>query len=102
MFDVLPFEFDEHRTFNIEHRMLNRRSASLMTAARETSSPDYNGAPNTPGMSDVVHRNIDALMEVRKREELRKSGSDRIADAITAFAGSMWFVYLHAAVFGAW
>jgi uncharacterized membrane protein len=26
----------------------------------------------------------------------------RVADRITAFAGSMWFVYLHAAVFGAW
>jgi uncharacterized membrane protein len=65
------------------------------------SSP-ISGAPSTPGMSNVVHRNIDALMEVRKREEQRKSASDRIADAITAFAGSMWFVYLHAAVFGAW
>jgi uncharacterized membrane protein len=27
---------------------------------------------------------------------------DRIADAITGFAGSMWFVYLHMAIFGYW
>jgi uncharacterized membrane protein len=26
----------------------------------------------------------------------------RIADAITAFAGSMWFVYLHAVLFTVW
>jgi len=26
----------------------------------------------------------------------------RIADQITAFAGSMWFVYIHAAIFAAW
>ena len=26
----------------------------------------------------------------------------RIADAITAFAGSMWFVYLHAVLFAVW
>jgi uncharacterized membrane protein len=26
----------------------------------------------------------------------------RIADAITSFAGSMWFVYLHAVLFTAW
>ena len=27
---------------------------------------------------------------------------DRVADAITGFAGSMWFVYLHMAVFAWW
>jgi uncharacterized membrane protein len=26
----------------------------------------------------------------------------RVADAITKFAGSMWFVYLHAVVFAVW
>ncbi|WP_211357388.1 hypothetical protein [Nocardioides rubriscoriae] len=26
----------------------------------------------------------------------------RIIDAITAFAGSMWFGYLHVVAFGAW
>src|SRR3954453_10013999 len=26
----------------------------------------------------------------------------RVADAITKFAGSMWFVYLHIAAFAAW
>jgi uncharacterized membrane protein len=60
------------------------------------------GAPNDPGMSKVVHRNIRALTEVRQREEARKTASDRIADAVTTFAGSMKFVYVHAAVFGAW
>lgn len=32
----------------------------------------------------------------------RRSPQERVADAITAFAGSMWFVYLHAAVFAVW
>ena len=26
----------------------------------------------------------------------------RVADAVTRFAGSMWFVYLHVVVFGVW
>lgn len=26
----------------------------------------------------------------------------RVADAITTFAGSMWFVYIHAVIFGIW
>ena len=53
-------------------------------------------------MSGVVHRNIAALMEVRRREERQRPASDRIAGAVTRFAGSMWCVYVHALLFGAW
>ena len=53
-------------------------------------------------MSRVVYRNIRALTEVRQREEQRRSVSDRIADAVTTFAGSMWCVYVHAVLFGGW
>ena len=60
--------------------------------------------PQQPGpqMAGVVHRNIRALNEVRRGEDRKKSRSDRIADAVTAFAGSMWSVYVHATVFGTW
>lgn len=56
----------------------------------------------TGDMSRVVHRNINALLEVRRAEERRKTFSDRIADAVTTFAGSMWCVYVHAVLFGGW
>jgi uncharacterized membrane protein len=36
------------------------------------------------------------------RPHIDHSAEDRIADSITAFAGSMKFVYLHAAWFGLW
>ncbi len=36
------------------------------------------------------------------RRERAESTQNRIADAITAFAGSMWFVYVHVVWFGAW
>lgn len=39
---------------------------------------------------------------VRYAEERAKSIQNRAADAITLFAGSMWFVYLHVALFGYW
>lgn len=47
------------------------------------------------------------LPDIRLRHEqavfARMRGSqDRIADAITAFAGTMLFVYLHAAWFAVW
>ena len=63
---------------------------------------DAKAPPNDPGMSAVVYRNIRALTEVRQREERRRTVSDRIADAVTTFAGSMWCVYVHAVLFGGW
>jgi uncharacterized membrane protein len=35
-------------------------------------------------------------------EERAKSVQNRIADQITSFAGSMWFVYIHIVWFGLW
>jgi uncharacterized membrane protein len=58
--------------------------------------------PQPPGMSPVLERNIRALKRRREREQSEASRQDKIADAITRFAGSMTFVYLHAVVFGIW
>lgn len=53
-------------------------------------------------LSHRLDRNIEALLE-RRREEARKASvQDRAAAAITRFAGSMMFVYIHAIVFGGW
>ncbi len=38
----------------------------------------------------------------RHAEERAQSFQNRVADAITSFAGSMWFAYLHIAIFGYW
>jgi uncharacterized membrane protein len=54
------------------------------------------------GMAEVVNRNIAALLERRQAEELTKRYQDRLADAITAFTGSMTFVYIHLVLFGGW
>jgi uncharacterized membrane protein len=53
-------------------------------------------------MAGIVERNIHALLTRRREEDKAKSRQDRIADAITAFTGSMKFVYLHVALFGLW
>ncbi|AUX46594.1 hypothetical protein SOCE26_081000 [Sorangium cellulosum] len=50
----------------------------------------------------VVRRNIQALLQVRTELERKKGFQERLADTITAFTGSMTFVFLHAAVFGGW
>ena len=60
------------------------------------------GAPNDPGMTPVVQRNIRTLKSVRDRASAARSRSDRFADAVTGFAGSMAFVFVHAAILTAW
>jgi uncharacterized membrane protein len=72
----------------------------VMTTA--SAPANSSGPPRDAGMSSVVYRNIGALLEVRRREESRKTAADRVADAVTRFAGSMWSVYVHALLFGAW
>jgi uncharacterized membrane protein len=58
--------------------------------------------PTAAGLAPVLSRNIHSLTERRRREERRASWQDRLAEAITRFAGSMAFVWLHLALFGFW
>ncbi len=68
---------------------------------QERGHPD--GHPDTDtDMARVVERNIHALLERREAEEKARSLQNRIADSITAFTGSMLFVYLHLIIFGLW
>jgi uncharacterized membrane protein len=55
-----------------------------------------------PGLANRLDRNIDALLQRRRDEARKASRQDRAAAAITRFAGSMNFVYIHATLFGGW
>ena len=54
------------------------------------------------GMAGVVERNIRALLDRKKEEDQKTSFEERLAAKITAFTGSMAFVYLHLLLFGVW
>jgi uncharacterized membrane protein len=54
------------------------------------------------GMANILERNIKALLHRREQEVRARSTEDKIADAITKFAGSMVFVYIHLTLFGIW
>lgn len=58
--------------------------------------------PPPKGLAPVLDRNIEALRARRAGEKKKASWEERLADAITLFAGSMLFVYIHMAVFGFW
>ena len=55
-----------------------------------------------PEMANVVERNVNALLNRKKEETRKRNLKEKIVDSITAFAGSMFSVYLHFILFGGW
>ena len=58
--------------------------------------------PDHPPLSDVIEHNIQNQARLRREAASARTFQERIADAITAFSGSMSFVYLHVLWFGLW
>jgi uncharacterized membrane protein len=58
--------------------------------------------PDPKSLNTALYRNIDALRRQHDEERQRDSVHDRLADAITGFAGSFRFVYLHLALLALW
>ncbi|MBD0333362.1 MAG: DUF1003 domain-containing protein, partial [Chitinophagaceae bacterium] len=54
------------------------------------------------GMAHIVERNIEALINRRKKQDAQKTLEERIADQVTRFTGSMLFVYIHFVLFTIW
>ncbi|HEX4058189.1 MAG TPA: DUF1003 domain-containing protein [Galbitalea sp.] len=50
----------------------------------------------------VSHKNLHTTVVVQEAEKRAANVQLRVADAITAFAGSMAFVYVHILLFAAW
>ncbi len=55
-----------------------------------------------PALAQVIEKNIRTIIQLRLKAEDERSPESRIADAVTAFSGSMAFVYLHIAWFAIW
>ena len=55
-----------------------------------------------PGLTDTLEQNIRLLAERRRRDAKQAPWTDRLADRITCFTGSMLFVAIHLTVFGVW
>jgi uncharacterized membrane protein len=73
-----------------------------MAGAADQIDPEHPRLRERRGLARVVDRNVRALLARRADEERTKSQSERIADRITRFTGSMRFVYIHLALFGTW
>lgn len=53
-------------------------------------------------VEDVVQQNIDTIIKLDHAARARRTATDRLVDAITAFCGSLAFVWVHAVWFGGW
>jgi uncharacterized membrane protein len=60
------------------------------------------GQTDSSGLSSSLRRNIETLRERRRQELIASGKEDKLANAITAFTGSMRFVYVHLALYGGW
>ena len=58
--------------------------------------------PDPDSLNSALRRNIEALRARRREDAQNRSLQDRLADRITSFTGSMWFVFLHLALYGFW
>jgi uncharacterized membrane protein len=58
--------------------------------------------PQTDSLTHTLRHNIETLRERRRREQQSATLEQRLAQRITAFTGSMRFVYLHVAIYGLW
>src|SRR6478672_7695553 len=69
---------------------------------RDRPLPRHAAGEGAPGLSSILARNIQALNERRMREEAQATAQQKVAEAVTRFAGSMVFVYIHLAIAGFW
>jgi uncharacterized membrane protein len=69
-----------------------------LVPSRQTADEPADGGE----LSSALRGNIEALRERRKEEKRNASREEKLADAITAFTGSMRFVYLHLVMYGVW
>ncbi len=52
--------------------------------------------------AEIIRKNVSAITAAQKEDDEKRTVADRLAERITAFAGSMLFVWLHTIWFGVW
>jgi uncharacterized membrane protein len=57
---------------------------------------------DNPALSNVIQRNIRKIIQVRRKSVCEQGFQNRIANAMTAYSGSMLFFYVHIAWFSLW
>jgi uncharacterized membrane protein len=77
-----------------------KEAAALIRRAEAGAARERRAGLDLQRAPHVLREPNPALL--RQAEERAQSVQNRIADRITTFAGSMWFVYIHMVWFGCW
>jgi uncharacterized membrane protein len=65
--------------------------------------PPSRPSPSHPtSLATLTQRNIELIAALEAVETAKRSWAERVSDLVTRFGGSITFVYLHVAWFGAW
>jgi uncharacterized membrane protein len=79
-----------------------------MSAPKTSRQTQPNGRPvpsgrHVPSSEDeLTQQNVDAIVKLEEAARQERSLSDRIADAVARFCGSMTFMWTHVVWFGGW
>lgn len=57
---------------------------------------------NPSSLGDITAKNVASVVELDGRIQAERTFADRVADSITAFCGSMYFVWTHVIWFTLW
>ncbi len=66
------------------------------------SEPADGGNCSPGSLEELTRRNVEIISELEKAADAQRTSTDRLADVISRFAGSMKFVFLHIAWFACW
>ncbi len=66
------------------------------------SAPEGGPASAARSGEELTRRNVDRVLALEAAEHRKASTADRIADAITAFSGSIKFVWINLVLIGGW
>ena len=71
-------------------------------STREVSPAPPASPDNAREGEAITRRNIETISRLEEAAKVQRTTTDRIADAIAAFCGSMTFVWVHVIWFGGW
>lgn len=72
-----------------------------------TSSPNAGRTPNGnrpagPSVEQLTQKNVETVTKLEEAARKQRTPTDRLAEKIASFCGSMTFVWVHVAWFGGW
>ena len=78
------------------------RNMSESKNSNSRSKANQRGISNNGSVDDLTKRNVELVRQLEESAKQERKKSDLIADVIARFCGSMTFVWVHVAWFGAW